>query len=106
LDVIETISLEDEFKVDNINEYNFNKLVNLHKDNHKVIIEHCGCSDKTLKDVKKKDDIMQKVREQTALLKKKKHEKEYEDKIHKGLNESSAAYEREISKLEEQVSGV
>ena len=61
---------------------------------------------KTLKDVKKKDDIMQKVREQTALLKKKKHEKEYEDKIHKGLNESAAAYEREISKLEEQVSGV
>ena len=60
----------------------------------------------TLKEVKKKDDLMQKVREQTALLKKKKHEKEYEDKIHKGLNESAAAYEREISKLEEQVSGV
>ena len=59
----------------------------------------------TLKEVKKKDDLMQKVREQTALLKKKKHEKEYEDKIHKGLNESAAAYEREISKLEEQVSG-
>ena len=59
-----------------------------------------------LKEVKKKDDLMQKVREQTALLKKKKHEKEYEDKIHKGLNESAAAYEREISKLEEQVSGV
>ena len=45
------------------NEYNFNKLVNLHKDNHKVIIEHCGCSDKTLKDVKffinKNDDMEQ-----------------------------------------------
>jgi hypothetical protein len=61
---------------------------------------------KTLKDVKKKDDLMQKVREQTALLKKKKHEKEYEDKIHKGLNESATAYEHEISKLEGQVSGV
>jgi hypothetical protein len=45
------------------NKYNFNKLVNLHKDNNKVIIEHCGCSDKTLKDVKffinKNDDMEQ-----------------------------------------------
>lgn len=45
------------------NEYNFNKLVNLHKDNHKVILEHCGCSDKTLKDViffiNKNDDMEQ-----------------------------------------------
>jgi FkbM family methyltransferase len=45
------------------NEYNFNKLVNLHKDNLKVIVEHCGCSDKTLNDVKffinKNDDMEQ-----------------------------------------------
>ena len=61
---------------------------------------------KTLKDVKKKDDIMKKVREQTALLKKKKQEKEFDDKIQEGLNESEAAYEREISKLENQVKEV
>jgi hypothetical protein len=61
---------------------------------------------KTLKDTKKKDDIMKKVREQTALLKKKKQDKEYEDQIQKGLNDSAAAYDREISKLEKQVSEV
>ena len=61
---------------------------------------------KSLKDTKKKTDIMQKVREQTALLKKKKQEKEFEDKIHKGLNDSAAAYDQEISKLEKQVSGI
>ena len=49
---------------------------------------------------------MKKVREQTALLKKKKQEKEFEDKIHKGLNDSADAYEREISKLEKQISTV
>ena len=59
---------------------------------------------KTLKDTKKKDDIMKKVREQTALLKKQKQDKEYEDQIQQGLNDSAAAYDREISKLEKQVS--
>ena len=61
---------------------------------------------KTFQDKKKKDDLMKKVREQTALLKKKKQEKEFEDKIHKGLNDSADAYEREISKLEKQISTV
>jgi len=45
------------------NEYNYNKLVNLHKDNHKVIIENCGCSNETLDNVKffinKNDDMEQ-----------------------------------------------
>jgi FkbM family methyltransferase len=45
------------------NEYNFNKLVNLHQNNNKIIIENCGCSNETLDNVRffinKNDDLEQ-----------------------------------------------
>ncbi len=48
---------------------------------------------------------MSKVREHTIALKKK-AAKEYEETIHKGLNDSTLSYDREISKLEKQMSEV